>query len=253
MKRLLLFVVVLLLVAGVVVATLPARLAFKVVPEDALPVQLEGMAGTIWNGRVEHVMRNGTDLGQGAWHLRPQALLSGRLDADLLLNGQELNGAARVAADRSGRIRVDGARASFPAARLQRMLDIPDLVPSGTVEVTFDALELQGRVPLALQGKGQWRDAGVSGAEQAVFGTIGFEFGQLPGGGFGGRVHDEGDGPLALNGEFRTTITGYEGRATLNARDGNPQVQRALQRIGQMQDDGSVVYEVKGGLVRKEP
>ena len=64
-------------------------------------------------------------------------------------------------------------------------------------------------------------------------------------------MSDQGDGPLAVDGKFSTSLLGFEARATLRARDGNPQVQSALRHIGQMQPDGSLVYELRGGLMEK--
>lgn len=62
-------------------------------------------------------------------------------------------------------------------------------------------------------------------------------------------MSDQGDGPLAVDGKFSTTLLGFEARATLRAMVS--EVQSALQHIGQMQPDGSVVYELRGGLTGK--
>lgn len=253
MKRLFLLLAFAIIVLVIVAATFPATLALRLLPASSLPVQLEDVGGTIWSGRAERVLRNGADLGRLQWQLRPSVLLRGRLDADLAIQGQALDGSGRFVAGRGGNLRIEGAKVRLSAARLDRLLDVPALTLVGTVDLAIGELELRDRVPVALEGQAVWRDAGVNGAEQAVFGTLGAEFAALPGGGFGGTLSDQGDGPLEANGSFRTTLMGFEARATLRARDGHPQVQRALQHIGQMQPDGSVVYEVTGGLQGRGP
>ena len=251
MRRWFLFLAIGTLLCAIVLVTFPARVALKLLPESALPVQMEGVGGTLWSGHANRVLRDGRALGQLQWRLRPLPLLRGRIDTDLILAGPELQGSGRIIAGGDGNLRVEGGKARFPAARLERLLDVPALTLAGSVEVSLAALELRNRVPVALQGEAVWNDAGVSGAEQAVFGTLRAEFAALPGGGFGGRVSDQGDGPLAVDGKFSTSLLGFEARATLRARDGNPQVQSALRHIGQMQPDGSVVYELRGGLMEK--
>ncbi len=251
MKRLLWLLLLVIAIVAVVAVTFPASLALRLLPAAGMPVQLEEVAGTVWSGRAGRVLRNGADLGQLQWTLHPAALLRGHVDADLSLQGQSMEGAGHVIAGRGGDLRVEAATASFPAARMDRLLDVPALTLTGSVDLAIETLELRGRVPVALAGQAIWRNAGVTGTEQAAFGTLEATFGALPGGGFGGTLSDQGDGPLEVDGTFRTTLMGFEARATLRARDGNPQVQRALQHIGQMQPDGSVVYEVSGGLARK--
>lgn len=249
MKRLFWLLLIGALLLGIIAATLPARVALRLVPAGMLPVQLDEVSGSIWSGRAERVLRGDAELGRLEWKLHPWSLLRGQIDADLRLQGAELDGSGRIRVAGAGDLRVEGARLRLPASRLDRLLDIPTLSMTGRVELELDALELRGRVPVALKGKANWREAGVSGSEQAVFGTLLAEFGALPDGGFGGSVRDSGEGPLALEGQFRTVLMGYEGRATLRAREDNPQLQSALDRIGQRQPDGSVVYEVKGGLM----
>ena len=247
MKKLLLLLLVLGVIASIAVALLPARLALGYLLPANAPVQFEDVSGTVWNGRAGRLLRGGNDLGQFGWRVHARSLLSGVIDADVALDGPAYAGKARVARLSSGATRLTDVDASFPASRLEPVLDIPALTLLGKVEMKLDTLELQNNVPTALQGTATWRDAAVGGQDQATFGTLTARFGPLPGGGFGGTLGDEG-GPLALEGDFKTTLLGYEARATLRARDDNPQVQRALRHIGQAQPDGSVFFHVKGGL-----
>lgn len=246
MKKLLLFLLVLAVIAAIVVLLLPARLVVEhALPANA-PVRLEEVSGTVWKGRAGRVIRNGNDLGALGWRVHPRALLAGAVDADLVLDGPVYTGKGRVSGTRDGLIRLTDVDASFPASHLEPVLDVPALNLLGRVDVKLDTLQMQNKVPTALQGRATWRDAAVGGADQASFGNIVATFGPQAGG-FGGIVTDEG-GPLDVKGEFKTTLMGYDAHATLRPRDGNPQVTRALRHIGQPQEDGSVEFRVSGGL-----
>lgn len=247
MKKLLLMLLVVLVIVAVVVVMLPARLVVRhALPANA-PVQLEDVSGTVWQGRAGRVLRQGNDLGALGWRVHPRALLAGTVDADITLDGTTYAGKGRVSRARDGLVQLNDVDASFPASRLEPVLDIPALNLLGRVEVRLDTLQLQNNVPSALQGHARWRDAAVGGEDHASFGDLVAQFGALPGGGFGGTVSDEG-GPLEVNGAFKTTLLGYEAHATLRPRDGNPQVARALRHIGQPQADGSVEFRVAGGV-----
>jgi len=236
------------IVAAIMLATFPARLALSVLLPDTAALQLEEISGSIWHGRAGRVLYQGEDQGRLDWRLHAGSLLLGRIETAVHLAGNELEAVATISR-RGERVRIAAAHLTLPARRFDPVLDIPALQLTGTIRIDIEELELQNRVPTALKGSATWSDAGVTGEEQASFGTLGASFGALSGGGFGGELADQG-GPLALDGYFRTTILGYEAEAILRPRDGNPQVTRALSHIGQVQPDGSVLFQVQGGIGR---
>lgn len=242
-------VLFLILLAGIGygIVKLPANLVLPhVLPKNAA-VQLEDISGTVWQGRAGRVLRQGQDLGQLGWRVHPKSLLSGVIDADLVLNGGAYTGNGRVMRSSEGGLRFVNTRLDFPASELNSALDIPALQMQGAVKLELDTLEIYNYVPVEMKGRATWSDAAVSGQEQARLGTLKTEFGNLPEGGFGGTLSDEG-GPLALDGNFKLALTGYEVDARLSARDGNPQVQGVLRHIGQPQEDGSVHYLANGSF-----
>lgn len=248
MKKLAWIFLLLAVVVVIALVRFPARLAVGLALPENGPVQLDAVSGSIWHGQAGRVLYRGEDLGRLNWRVHPAALLQREIDVSLTLQGAQLDGAARVR--RSGEhVRLSQGHFTVPATRLEPLLDVPALHLTGQLAIELDELELQQRVPTALKGRARWLDAGVTGAEQADFGTLAASFGALPKGGFGGEINDEG-GPLVVEGYFNTTLFGYEAEAILQARDGNPQVSRALRHIGQPEADGSVVYRLKGGLGR---
>lgn len=243
---LILFLLGLLLVAGMV-ALMPARFAVAWLGDRLGPVKLEDVSGTIWKGRAGVLALRGEGLGALDWKVHPLALLSARLDLDLDLSGGDYVGST-FASLGGGRLRLQQAQLSMDAQKLQPALDIPSLLLRGRVEFTLAEAELVGGFPRQLRGEAYWRDAAVAGEAEALLGTLRAEFQTAADGAIIGSVQDEG-GPLSLEGQFRAALTGYEADAVLMARDGNPQVIKALRYIGEVQPDGSSVLQVRGRLL----
>lgn len=247
-KKLLWIVLILFVLVVVVVASFPAKYAIGWLSPANAPVQLQEVSGSIWNGQAGKLSYRGQDMGQLHWTVQAMPLLRGQVATTARIDGPLLSGHADIEAG-SKQLYVSNAQFTLPASRLEPVLDIPALRLTGEVKVELDELRLENNFPTALAGRARWTDAGVTGAEQAVFGTIVASFGALQGGGLGGEVNDEG-GPLAVKGSFKTGLLGFQAEAHLQARDGNPQVTRALAHIGQVQEDGSVLFRVEGGLGR---
>lgn len=226
---------------------MPAKFALDRLDNRIGPLKVDAVTGTIWNGRAASSVLNGTSLGAVTWKVRPLALLRARLDADLGLDGSEYQGRSFVSFS-GGTLRLRDAQISMDAQRLQPAVDIPALQLRGRVELQLSEAELVGGFPRSLKGTAQWRDAAVSGEAEALLGTLTAEFQTSSDGAIIGTVQDEG-GPLSLEGQFRAALTGYEADAVLMARDGNPQVIKALSYVGEVQPDGSSVLQIRGRLL----
>ncbi len=229
------------------VALMPAKFALDRMGNRLGPLSVDAVTGTIWNGRAGSSMLNGTSLGAITWHVHPLALLSARVDADLGLDGADYKG--QTFASLSGStLRLRDAQISMDAQRLQPAVDIPSLHLRGRVEFLLSEAELVGGFPRKLKGEAHWRDAAVSGEAEALLGTLSAQFQTSNDGAVIGTLQDAG-GPLALDGQFRAAFTGYEADAVLMARDGNPQVVKALSYVGEVQPDGSSVLQIRGRLL----
>lgn len=247
-RNLLLLVVILLLLAALVLAFLPARTALDFIGGRLGPVELGEVSGTVWRGQANPARVNGHDIGVLSWTLSPWGLLSARVDADLVLRGDTYNGSGAVSVRRDRSVRVRDLDLTFPARRLEPVLDVPALVFRGEVQVALAEAELQGGFPTALRGSATWKDAAVAGSAEAQFGEITTDFASNGAGGVDGSVRDSG-GPLQASGTYSASLAGYHAEIALRARDGNPQVTEALQYIGQPQTDGSSRLEIRGSLL----
>lgn len=228
-----------------VVALFPARTALDWLGPRLGAIQLKDVGGTVWNGHAAELSVHGTPLGRFAWTIAPFSLLSGVADTELRLEGERYKG--------QGKARIRGPLSAdfsdfeleFPAERLNPALDIPGLIPVGRVQVKLKDAVVDGGYPSRLNGEAVWRDAAVAGEASASFGDLRAEFATTQPGQITGLLNDLG-GNLSLEGSFNASIAGYEAEAILAARDGNPQVIKALGWIGEAQPDGSSLLKVTG-------
>jgi len=243
-------IAVVLLVALVVgvLALMPAKFALAQLGNRIGPLTVDAVSGTIWNGRAGSSVMNGESLGALGWKVDPISLLAMRVDADLRLDGSEFQGKTFASFSGGGGLLLRDTLLTMDAQKLQPAVDIPALQLRGRVELTLEEADLVGMFPRKLKGAARWQDAAVAGEAEAVLGTLSATFQTASDGAIIGVLQDEG-GPLALDGQFRAALTGYEADAVLSARDGNPQVQKALGYIGEVQPDGSSVLQIRGRLL----
>jgi|SRR5690554_514674 len=113
------------------IAYLPARLVVALAP---IPAQLEmhGVSGTLWQGRIDYVQLEQRSLEQIEWQLFPLALLGAQLAADVQITAtgnNPIDGSARIQAGFFGNLRVENARFNAELGSLGAWLNIPHLVP----------------------------------------------------------------------------------------------------------------------------
>lgn len=248
--RLFVFCLVLALILLLIVAFLPASTALGLVQDRMREVRMEGVSGSVWNGRADALTVRERALGAFTWKLSPWALFSKRVDVDVTLDGPELKAAGFVSLSGPGSLQLRGMQASVDAQRLQGVLDVPALVFKGRVEFDLRELVVDQYFPAKVEGSAVWRDAMVGGSADARLGDIRADFATQGVGTIAGTVTDSG-GPLMIEGgTFSAGLQGVSAEATLRARDGDAAVLRALQYIGQPQEDGSSRLEVRGQLNR---
>ncbi|MBD8525554.1 type II secretion system protein N [Pseudomarimonas arenosa] len=247
-RNVLILLVVLMLVAAGVVALFPARTAVEWLSPRLGAVKLEEVTGTIWKGQAARFSVRNQHLGALGWSISPRSLLHSALIGEVRLLGDRFEGESKlhVTGPLSGEFK--DLRLVFPAELLNPALDIPGLLPVGKVEVQLTDVKLVMGYPQQLDGKAIWRNAAVAGEAAASFGDLNAEFRSVPGGKINGVLGDNG-GNLSLEGTFELGATGYEAEAILAARDGNPDVIKALGWIGEQQSDGSSILKVSGRLL----
>jgi general secretion pathway protein N len=142
---------------------LPARLLVAQLPAN-LPVQLQGVSGTLWSGGAATLSVQGMQIHNLHWDLQTSALLSGQLAADMRGNvaqGGQFDGICSI--NLSNTVQCAPLNLSdFPAQALapylQRLM-IPPL--SGTFHANISTVTWDQVAFPQLSGHGEWREAGV--------------------------------------------------------------------------------------------
>lgn len=250
LKLLFAFVVLLVVVCGVALWTLPADFAYRQFAGHFGPVTLSGLQGTVWEGHADGVSVFGRDLGELDWHLDKMPLLRGQALADLRIKGADVDAAGQLQRDGDGRIEARDVRFRLPASLLEPVVDVPALKLLGTVSGSITQATLAGGVLSGASGNARWSEAGVSGQAEARFSDVLAEFASRPDGGIAGTVADDGQGGLEVNGRFGLGLDGFEAEAWLHARGGDERVQEALRYVGEPQPDGGSHLIIRGHLFK---
>jgi hypothetical protein len=188
----------------------------------------------------------GTALGPAQWRLEPWSALRGTLRGELALTGKLVHGKAALHRA-AGTLRLEGIEAGFPASVLGPALDIPALILTGNIEVLASHAELRAGVLQSAEGTATWREIAIAGAAQARVDGLEARFVPAAGGGIEAKLRDLG-GTLAVDGRVTVREGRYHAQVRLALREPDPQVQEALQYIGERMPDGSTMLRIEGTL-----
>lgn len=238
-----------LIVAGVLVWTLPADIAYRHGARSIAPLALTGIRGTIWDGHADGVSALGRDLGEIEWHTQKLPLLRGELVTDIRVQGAGV-GVAGTLSRRRGSLSAHNLRFGFPAAMLEPALGIEGLNFLGNINGVIDTATLANAKVEGVAGSARWSDAGVTGVAEARFSDLLAQFASQADGSVTGSVRDDGSGNLAVDGHFDIRLASFDAQARLAARNDDQQVAQMLRHVGQMQADGSSMLVVHGQMLK---
>ncbi|GIX22741.1 MAG: hypothetical protein KatS3mg121_1524 [Gammaproteobacteria bacterium] len=246
MKRALLYLglglVTLLLFLAV---TAPARLVARTLAEHT-PLRLEGVQGSLWNGRAQRLSAEGRPLAENlSWRVFPTAVLRGRLELRLELAGGPTAPRGRLDARllTGGVLRLEDVALEAPADWAARLAALPFGL-GGRLHIELDELELRpDRRPGRARGRIDWRDAAVLSPAPQPLGAYRIEL-----------QHEPADDPQRVVGTLRDLEGPLHAQGTLthqpdgslavdlllDGRRAPPAVRDVLPLLGRVQDDGRV-------------
>ena len=245
-RWLLVLLLLLVALAGVLVWTAPAPIAYRLLRGHLGTVELAGLSGSAWQGRAEQVAVAAVPLGALDWSLDKAPLLGGVLHGTATLVGKDLEARAMITAGKEV-LTLEDLHVQLPASALAPALDIPALVLLGRIELDVDFAEIRAGMLHRAQGTAHWRELGISGGTAAMLPGLGAEFRDAPGGGIAADVHDLG-GPLAVNGKVLIVDGRFTSETTLLLREDNPQIAELLKFIGERTPDGGSLLRIEGEL-----
>jgi general secretion pathway protein N len=232
--------------AAFIIVTLPATVITDRV--QSADVQPQAVEGTIWNGDIGQLQIGGTPLGHLHWQLHPLALLTAKADADITLNGSNVNLLGNLRSSFDGNsIRFDHLKGALPLALLPR-----NALPggwTGKVDFDFTTLELDKGWPI--KAIGQVTTANLTGPAQHPqnIGDYRVTFVDAPAGTVNGNLQSV-SGPLDVVGTLRISSNRsyvIDGEAGAHA-DAPPDVVDALRYLGAPQANGRYQFSVAGTM-----
>lgn len=211
-------------------------------------IVLDGVSGTIWNGRAQAVRSGNLHVGGVEWDLDILALFTGRVGADVKVTRSDGFAQGSIAAS-GARITLRELNASLPLGALP-----PDVVRggwTGTVTLRFAHLALENSWPVAATGTIQIADLVGPADRPASLGgyKVVFDEGAATAEGLKGALSDTG-GPLAVNGTVDIKKDrSYLVSGLIATRPGAPgDMSRTLEMLGEPDAQGRREFRIEGTM-----
>lgn len=151
------------------VCLMPAKWVTQFIPKNS-GIELTGVSGTIWGGQAQQVMIRGEHVDKLQWQLKPWALFTARLAADVKFGqgNRGLLGHGELAYGFSGAELTD-FNLSLPVARVIKYLPLPMPVEAqGLLDLSIKSAQQGQPFCQQLDGFLFWTDASVSTPMGAV-------------------------------------------------------------------------------------
>jgi general secretion pathway protein N len=247
-----------LLAAALLLWFLPARWVTPWVEPQLHGLRLQQVQGLLWDGRAGQVVAvDGRVLGRLQWQLSRRALL-GTLQLQLDFDGPQLafsGGVQRLPGGQTAwrEVNLRAELAALDPYMVNQYRKSPLGQPRGELQLTIDHALLQGGWPLQLQAQAQWRHAVMHtrGGDVAL-GDLQWQA-QAQNGVIQAQIHDDGKGPLHVDGQMQLSPLGWRLDAMLRPRQTDPALRRWLAGLGQPAADGSVHIRRSSGLAGSVP
>lgn len=222
---------------------------------DIPDLQMQGVSGYWWHGRIAQLEVAGRPLGPVTWSWQPTQLLFARLGFGVAMpdagpTAPPLTGDADVAVGLGGTWHIDDLSVQLPVTRLLQAFPRLPAAASGLLDVDIDhAVVSSAGVPEALTGRLIWREAELQSPVAAQLDSLTADLG-LEEGAVIAQLSDDG-GDLALDGQARYEPATHLYRLdlTLRARR-NPQLRDTLSLLGKPDVRGYHTLKRAGRLPR---
>jgi general secretion pathway protein N len=243
-----LFAVVAVLGLAALAWNVPARWALPWITPRLHGVQLQGVGGSLWDGRAERVvLPEGRVLGRATWQVSRRAVYT-PTPVHVELDGEQLAFSAAMRSLPGGRtewtdVRLHADLAAWPVGQVVGLGQ-----PLGDWQMTAGQVLLQAGWPLRMDLQARWRDAALRTPSGLLpLGELAWT-GTARDGVVDVRIHDVGTGPLQTQAQFLMSPLGWRLDAQLRQRGSNPLLGRWLAGLGTVDAAGIVHVQRHGGV-----
>jgi hypothetical protein len=230
----------------VLVTTFPAARAVNFLEQQVTGLMLTSVSGTVFSGQAGRVVHNGQDLGPVSWSFRPAALLLGRIEYRVTLDGPLFQGSGYLGTALGADIIAHDLVGELQADPLvNRHLPVP-VETTGTVTLALDSMKVRDGFATELSGIIHWTEAAILEPVALSFGKVEVNLGSS-GDTITARISSPGadaavSGDLALlaAGEYRLQLVLKPGAET------DPGFADMLASYGKPQPDGAFLITDSG-------
>ena len=236
-----------LVFAGIVVARLPAS---WVMPGPQSGVACADIDGSIWNGTCTGLVFQQQPVGDLSWELHAGKLLSGRVNADVVLTRPTGSAQGNVETGFDKKITARAIKADLPIDR-ELVVALPPNFRGlrGKLHADLALLRFDGQAIRTLEGVVEARDlTDGEGAGAQRWGSYSLTFPASTGGDPLGQIRDLGGGPLAVEGTLKLTREpGFDIEGLVAARPtASPELAKDIQFLGSADAQGRRPFSLAG-------
>jgi general secretion pathway protein N len=153
------------------IATIPAKPVIDLV-NGSSPVTIQGVSGTLWNGKAYIVSFENIQLKKTEWSFNLWKLFIGSIAIDISSRFSGNDIVAQLGTSFTGRYFINDLSAKISAQEMTAIANIPIAQLDGMISLNIEHAQWkQGELPLAT-GEIQWTAAAITVAETASLGNI---------------------------------------------------------------------------------
>lgn len=156
----------------ILLTTFPAARAVNLLEQQVTGLALQSVSGTVFSGKAGRVVHDGQELGPASWSFRPAALLLGRIEYRVTLDGPLFQGSGYLGtALGADMIAHDLVGELQPDPLVNSHLPVP-VETAGTVTLALDTMKVRDGFAAELSGIVRWTEAAILEPVALSFGKV---------------------------------------------------------------------------------
>jgi len=217
---------------------------------DSVPqIKIEGVTGTIWNGRAQRITYSHHVLENTHWSTCSWRLITGEACVELEAKYNDNNFHSEIGVNVTGTVKARDLQANLDAEALGEQLRLPLGKLSGDVLLNIEQLVWAGGYVPTAEGVIKWNNAAITLAEQTDLGMVSIQITESDEYPLTATLNNNG-GHIAINGHINI---GDDGTYSLELKllPGNSASVNLRKNLGtftKKQSDGSYLVENNGNL-----
>jgi len=228
------------------IATMPARIAYRLFSPANAPIQLQHIKGTIWSGQAEKLVTMKHEFSKLQWQIHPMSLLMGDISLDVQIKDPDYPVQTSVIRGFGSGIQLDNLRAVLPASIIQQIPAASFLSIDGTLNMKITRLTADDNGLSSAEGEIRLDDSKLTSPIQGVLGTLRFQLSNKQDD-ILVKITDQ-QAPIGVDGSLRLKPQKkFSLRASLTPRaNADAFLVTMLKNAARPQQDGSLLIQYNG-------